>query len=102
MPYLRVQIVRLGDVEPQPGIVESQFRDAEGQMHSIIDKVPMFTSASLWSDSDYPQPGSINCRVLERMAGPRGNLARIDMEPYHYELTGEKSEFAVSEAKLSD
>ena len=45
MPNLRVQIVRFVDVEPQPGIVESQFRDAQGEVHSIIDKIPLFTSA---------------------------------------------------------
>src|SRR6202789_459988 len=67
MPDLRVQIVRFVDEEPQPGIVESQFRDAQGKLHSIIDKIPLFTSADLWSDSNYPQPGFIECRVLERI-----------------------------------
>jgi hypothetical protein len=102
MPSLRVQIVRFVDVEPQPGIVESQFRDAQGEVHSIIDKIPLFTSADLWSDSDYPQPGFIECRVLERMTGPGGNLVRINIEPYHFELTNEKSEFVISEAELTD
>lgn len=102
MPHFRVQIVRFVDVEPQPGIVESQFRDAQGEVHSIIDKIPLFTSADLWSDSDYPHPGFIECRVLERMTGPGGNLAHINIEPYHFELTNEKSEFVISEAELSD
>ena len=52
MPHFRVQIVRFVDEEPQPGIVEAQFRDAQGEVHSIIDKVPAFTSAYLWSDSN--------------------------------------------------
>lgn len=102
MPSLRVQIVRFVDEEPQPGIVESQFRDAQDDVHSIIDRVPMFTSAVLWTDSDYPQPGSIECRVLERIPGPCGNLARISIEPYHYELTNERSEFVIREADLAD
>ena len=102
MPSLRVQIVRFVDEEPQPGIVESQFRDAHGKIHSIIDKVPMFTSAALWSDSEYPQNGSIECSVLERVSGPSGNLARISIEPYHYELTNEGSEFVIREADLTD
>jgi hypothetical protein len=53
MPSLRVQIVRFVDEEPQPGIVESQFSDAHGKVHSIIDKVPMLTNKVLWSDSEY-------------------------------------------------
>ena len=99
---MRVQIVRFVDDEPQPGIVESQFRDAHGKVHSIIDKVPGFTNAVLWSDSEYPQPGFIECSVLERMSGPDGNLARISIEPYHYEWTNERPEFVIREADLAD
>ena len=102
MPSLRVQIVRFVDEEPQPGIVESQFRDAQDGLHSIIDKVPMFTTAHLWSDSDYPQPGFIECRVVERVPGACGNLARINIEPYHFEITNESSEFVVSETELAE
>src|ERR1700733_5668803 len=92
MPELRVQIVRFVDEEPQPGIVESQFRDAHGKVHSIIDKIPLFTSAHLWSDSKYPQPGFIECRVLERISSATGNLARVTVGAYHFELTDEGSE----------
>jgi hypothetical protein len=102
MPNLRVQIVRFVDVEPQPGIVESQFRDAQGQVHSIIDKIPMFTSAVLSSDSDYPRPGFIECRVLDRIADSVGDLARITVETYHFEWTEERSEFVINVAELSD
>ena len=102
MPSLRVQIVRFVDEEPQPGIVESQFSDAQGELHSIIDKVPLFTSDVLWSDSEYPQPGSMECRVIERISDSSGNLARISIEPYHFELTNESSEFVVREADLFD
>ena len=102
MPDLRVQIVRFVDEEPQPGIVESQFRDAQGDVHSIIDKAPLFTSADLWSDSHYPQPGFIECRVLEQIPSAAGNLARITIEKYHVELTGESSEFLICEADLSE
>jgi hypothetical protein len=101
MPNLRVQIVRFVD-EAFPGWVESQFRDAQGEVHSIIDKVPMFTSAVLWSDSNYPQPGSIECRVLERIQAPIGNLARISIELYRVELTNERSELVIRETDLLD
>src|SRR5215469_9430106 len=102
MPSLRVQIVRFVDEEPQPGIVESQFRDALGGLHSIIDEVPLFTSADLWSDSDYPQPGFIECCVLEKIPGSGGTLARINIEPYHFEITNESPEFVVREADLAE
>jgi hypothetical protein len=36
------------------------------------------------------------------MTGPGGNLVRINIEPYHFELTNEKSEFVISEAELTD
>jgi hypothetical protein len=102
MTELRVQIVRFVDEEPQPGIVESRFRDAQGKEHSIMDKVPLFTSADLWSDSDYPQPGYIECHVLERIPNAKGNLARITIGAYHLELTDEGSEFLVPEADLCE
>lgn len=102
MPDLRVQIVRFVDEEPQPGIVESQFRDAQGRVHSIIDKIPGFTTADLWSDSDYPQPGFVECRVLEQIPSATGNLARIAIEHYHVEWTNESSEFLICEANLSE
>jgi len=94
--------VRFVNEEPQPGLVESQFRDAQGSLHSIIDKVPLFTSASLWSDSVYPQPGFIECSVLERIPGAAEDLARINIEPYHFEITNESSEFVVREADLAE
>jgi hypothetical protein len=97
MPSLRVQIVRFVD-EYQPGIVECQFRDALGEVHRMIDKLPIFTDANLWSDSDYPQPGLAECMVLERMLDSGRNLARIRS----LETTEGKSEFVVSEADLSD
>ena len=102
MPDLRVQIVRFVHEEPQPGIVESQFRDAQGKLHSIIDKVPLFTSAHLWSDSNYPQPGFVECRVLERIPSATGTHARIAVGAYHFELADEGSEFLVSEADLCE
>jgi len=102
MPDLRVQIVRFVHEEPQPGIVESQFRDAQGKLHSIIDKVPLFTNAHLWSDSSYPQPGFVECRVLERIPSATGNLARITVGVYHLEPADEGAEFLVSEADLCE
>jgi len=40
--------------------------------------------------------------VLEKMPAADGNLARINIEPYHVEITNERSEFIVKEADLAE
>jgi hypothetical protein len=78
----------------QPGIVECQFHDADGQVHSIIGKMPCFTDADLWFDSKYPQPGEVECRVLNSsMEG----TARITLAE---ETTEGRSEVVVTETDL--
>lgn len=93
MPSLRVQIVRYVEAY-QPGIIECQFRDADGQMHSIIGKLPHFTGADLWFDSDYPQPGEVECRVL---GSPAHGAVRIVLAD---ETTDGRSEVVVPETDL--
>ena len=39
---LAVQIVRFVD-ECQPGVVACEFVDADGHLHTLIDKVPIFS-----------------------------------------------------------
>ena len=99
MPHIRVKIVEFVDSNP-PGCVACTFHDADARQHRIIDKIPSFTTADLCNDSTYPQPGVIQCRELERIPTPSGNLVRISIEPYHYELTGEESEFVIKETDL--
>jgi hypothetical protein len=93
MPRLRVLIVRFVD-EYQPGIVECQFRDADGKMHSIVGKVPYFTGEDLWSDSEYPQPGTVECQVL---ASPVHQAVKITLAE---ETTDGRSEVVVQETDL--
>jgi hypothetical protein len=93
MPSLRVQIVRFVD-DYQPGIVECQFRDADGQMHSIIGKQVCFSSVDLWWDSIYPQPGAVECRVL---GSPSHRTVRITLAE---ETTDGTSEVVVPETDL--
>ncbi|MGD0479148.1 MAG: hypothetical protein ABSA42_03185 [Terracidiphilus sp.] len=57
MPCLSVKIVRFVD-EAFPGFVECEFIDANQRMHTLVDKVPMFSELDLWKDSGYPQPAS--------------------------------------------
>jgi hypothetical protein len=93
MPSLRVQIVRFVEAY-QPGIVECQFRDADGQLHSIIGKLPYFSSADLWFDSQYPQPGEAECRIL---GSPVQGAVRIMLAE---ETTNGGSEVVVPETDL--
>ena len=61
---LAVSIVRfVGD--DQPGIVSYEFFDADDRPHTVIDKLPIFTSEYLDANSDYPCPGLVRCRVLD-------------------------------------
>ena len=80
--------------EYQPGIVECQFRDSDGQTHAIIGKIPYFTSANLWSDSEYPQPGDVECRVLD---SPAPGAMRVILGE---ETTDGRSEVVVAETNL--
>ena len=93
MPSLRLQIVRFVEAY-QPGIVECQFRDADGKMHSIVGKLPYFTGADLWFDSEYPQPGEVECCVL---GSPAHGAVRITLAE---ETTDGRSEVVVLETDL--
>ena len=93
MPSLRVQIVRFVEAY-QPGIVECKFRDAGGQTHSIIGKLPCFSVATLWFDSEYPQPGEVECRIL---GSPVQGAVRIMLAE---EMTDGGSEVVVPETDL--
>ena len=101
---MRVQIVRFLD-EAQPGIVACTFRDAQHEIHTIIDKLSIFTETRLWSDSEYRQPGLARCEVLERLVeGERGSqVARVTIaRPDNLESVTGISEFLVLEAEISD
>jgi len=74
---LKIKIVRFVD-ENQPGWVEGEFCDAQGQCHKVIDKIPVIADTDLWADSEYPASGSIGCEILERFRDEGGQeLARI-------------------------
>jgi hypothetical protein len=67
---LAADIVRFVD-ESQPGWVKCEFVDAEGQRHTLIDKVPIFTVDGLNETSEYPRPGQVRCELITQMAGRR-------------------------------
>jgi hypothetical protein len=96
---IAVQIVRFVD-ERVPGWVECEFTDAGGRVHRFIDKVPVFTSEMVWTDSAYPRPGAMECGVLASWRDADGmELSRISTaDP---EQSGEGlSEFVVLSSQV--
>jgi hypothetical protein len=92
--YVRGQIMRWVDKDPQPGIVECQFTDMTGRQWVFIGKFYDFTTAELWSDSIYPLPGYIVCEIVSRHRDESGReIVEIDSEkPYR----GRESEDGVA------
>ena len=85
MPAIKVQITRIADGD-QPGFVESQFVDARNRIQSLIEKLPIVTSAE----------GVIECEVLGRSADEVGEIVTVDTErPWGVESTAGSSRFEV-------
>jgi hypothetical protein len=101
MPSLPVSIVRFVD-ETQPGIVECEFTDAYQRAHRLVDKVPIFSERNLWKDSQYPQPGTVDCRIDAVFSDALGReLARITIGCPDESVDGE-TEFVVERSRIID
>lgn len=96
MPELTIQVVRFVDVT-QPGWVECEFVDAAGHLHTLRDKVPIFTNEDLDANSRYPRHGTAACEVLEQWQDSQGRkLVRITTDrPYGIESVEGLTEFVV-------
>ena len=69
---LSVRITKyLGD-DPQPGIVECEFGDADNRTHVIVDKVLIFVDRLLSEQDSYPIPATVCCRVLDAWTDATG------------------------------
>ena len=103
MRNLAVQIVRCVDDMNFPGWLEVEFIDVEARHHAIVDKVPIFTADYLLdSKSLYPQPGTVQCEVLE---GWQDSLGREDVSSMidpGVESKEGLSEFVVLAVQLSE
>jgi hypothetical protein len=99
---LAVQIMRFVD-ERQPGWVACEFEDAEGRRHTLVDKLPIFTSEDLRPNSTYPKPGNMPCEILGRWRDASGReLARISTaNPLDDKSVEGLSEFVVEATHLS-
>jgi hypothetical protein len=99
MMDLPIEIVRFVQ-EHQPPIVEAQFRDSTGRLHTFVDKSAIFTTDwGLEASSEYPQPGVIRCDELSRYQSPDGReVVRVRTE---IESTEGLSEFIVLASQFS-
>lgn len=102
MENVSVQIVRL--VSPDfPGWVEADLVDADGRLHTIRDKVPIFATELLDADSEYPAPGVVRCEIVRRFRDEKGrDLVRIcTKRPDGIESTAGLQEFTVMAALVN-
>lgn len=102
MTCLRVDIVAFVD-ESFPGFVRCAFVDAVGKRHTFIEKIPVVTTQDLWTDSVYPQPGTVPCEKVENGGGIGIGLARITISAGDsLDSPGYSAEFIVLESQLVD
>ncbi len=96
MPCLSLKIVCFVD-SSNPGWVACEFTDADGVLHTLIDKIPIFTNDDIWSGSTYPYPGVTECKVLDSFQDRAGReLVRINL----IESTEGVSEFVVLKSQI--
>lgn len=80
-----VTITRWVSDEPQPGLVEFEIVDRHGKAHVFQAKAPYVSANSLWSDSVYPQPGSLRTTL----AGRAPDVISIDVSDWVIGQDGE-------------
>jgi hypothetical protein len=77
MHYVRAEAVRWVDIE-WPGWVKVHFRESDGTVVSLVDKVPIFdTGDRLILGTTLPAYVEIPCDVLERAADRAGNRSSL-------------------------
>jgi hypothetical protein len=94
---IRVTITRYLADDPQPGIVECEFVDANGQHHVFVEKTTVVTWDDINSKSAYPRPGVIACKIMDRYRDePNREIIVVNTrEPWGIESTEKKEEFSV-------
>jgi hypothetical protein len=97
-----VEIIRFVSWEPQPGIVACELKDAEGQVHTFVDKIPIFTSLPVDERSPFPLSAHVRCGVLRRWRDAQGReLLCIRTDRAGVESTTGLSQFVVSQRQVS-
>ena len=79
-----------------------RFRGRRWQPTHVIEKIPVVKTKDLWSDSVYPQQGTVPCEKVETLEGctDRG-LARVTIGVGDsMDSPGYSEQFIVSESQL--
>ena len=104
MQFVAIEISRFLGYDPQPGVVECTLIDAHGVSHVFVEKVAVVVGTdNLGSDSIYPQPGEIACKVEASWKDDDGrSLVRVNTEyPWHVESTQGTTCFDVLSSRIS-
>jgi hypothetical protein len=103
MRFIKAEVSRYVDDEPQPGIVECVFVDAGGQSHFFIEKTAVVSSQNLQATSTYPIACELACEVEAEWNDQDGNsFARACTErPWGIESVTGESRFVVRSSQLS-
>ena len=101
MPEVRIQIVEFLSWD-QPGFVAATLTDVDDVAHTFHDKVPIFTDAALYPDTELPVLGTLACTVLEVLKRDGRELIRVDTEkPFDVESTKGWYHFVVAPDALT-
>ena len=97
-----VQIVAILDASIYPGIAECEFMDAEGRIHTLVDKVPIFSERSVKEFKLLPHEAVARCEIVAMWHDAHGReLARVSTaHPDHIESTEGLSDFVVFATQL--
>ena len=100
MVGLRVEINRFVE-EGQPNVVQCRFRDAHGEQHFIVEKVPVISTEELGPNDTYPRPDVIPCTVIRKKVDGGIETVEIDtMTPLGIESIAGQSLFDVRPDQL--
>lgn len=87
MADLVVTITRFVD-DHQPGWVECEFTDVDGQVHRFVEKAPVVSAQTLTAASSYPRPGLVSCRIEAEW----GDQSGLDFVRVALDLAGKDDE----------
>ena len=98
---LRIAIVRYVD-NHFPGFVECELVDAEGRLHSFIEKAPVVSDEWPGPNDSYPMSGEIRCEILEQWRAPDGrDLIRVTTaQPDYVESKDGNTKFVVLSSQV--